>query len=346
MTLRRTAQAKYGPVVSGPMGASITPELEGWLLTESDPSVRYRYLTDVAGRTASDPSASAALEEIGRDGWAARILAEQLPSGAWDSAQLDAPHLYRPKYIATNWRLIVLSDLGLTRAHPGVARAVDLVFASQDRPNDELGGAESEICFTGNAVRYLTRLGYGDDPRVRRAAEWLVAAQKPDGGWHCFPSETGTLDGWEPLAAFAVIPEHERPPAMRSAIARGAAFYLDRGLLREGDPYEPWARLHYPTHYYYDLLVGLDTLTRLGYGHDHRMGPALDLLESKRDAAGRWSIDAVHPDLTEAAGYAARTPIYPFQLEMPGAPSRWITMTALAVLVRAGRVPRPAASQP
>ncbi len=328
------------------MAQPISPELESWLLTDSDASVRYRYLTDVAGLPETDRAVVDSRARIGREGWAAEILAEQLPSGAWDSEQLDAPHLYRPKYIATNWRLIVLSDLGVTRSTAGVSRAVDLMFAAQDRPDDELGGAESELCFTGNAVRFLTRFGYGSDPRVHRARDWLIATQKADGGWHCFPSEVGTLDGWEALAAFAVVPDSERPAPMRAAIARGATFYLDRGLLREGEPYGPWARLHYPTHYYYDLMVGLDTLTRLGYGRDHRIGPALDLLESKRDAHGRWAIEAVHPDLAEGAGYRVKGPVYPFQLEMPGEPSRWLTMTGLATLVRAGRIPRPTPTQP
>ena len=327
------------------MAHPVSPELESWLLTESDPSVRLRYLTEVAGRPPSDPAVAAARAEVGKDGWAARILDEQLPSGVWDSAQIDAPHLYRPKYIATNWRLLVLSDLGVTRSHPGVAVAVERTFAAQDRPDSDLGGTDSEVCYTGNAVRYLTRLGYGDHPAVARSIDWLVAAQKADGGWHCAPSETGTLDGWEALAAFAALPEDRRTAPIRAAIARGANFYLDRGLLREGEPYAPWSRLHYPTHYYYDLLVGLDMLTALGYGRDHRILPALDLLESKRDAAGRWALEAVHPDLEAGADYAPRTPVYPFQLEMPGGPSRWITVTALTVLLRAGRIPRPAAAQ-
>ncbi|MGQ0796932.1 MAG: hypothetical protein ACT4OI_03580, partial [Methanobacteriota archaeon] len=108
-------------------------------------------------------------------------------------------------------------------------------------------------------------------------------------------------------------------------------------LLREGPkPYAPWLRLHYPVHYYYDLLVGLDTLTALGYGDDSRIRPALERLTRMRNRDGSWNMDALHPD-SEDPVYQMPGPFYPLGLEVPGRPSRWITATALLVLKRAGR---------
>ncbi|HEV8595091.1 MAG TPA: hypothetical protein VGR51_06135, partial [Thermoplasmata archaeon] len=198
-------------------------------------------------------------------------------------------------------------------------------------------GGRGEPCFSGNGARMLTRFGRLRDPEVGRAFDWLVRHQKEDGGWHCFRSRTGTLDCWEALAAFAAIPPAKRSAAVDRAIERGAEFYLERGLLREGPkPYAPWLRLHYPVHYYYDLLVGLDTLTSLGYGGDRRMRAALHRLERIRNRDGSWNLDAHHPD-TEDPNYQFRGPFYPFGLEVPGRPSRWITTTALLALERAGR---------
>ncbi len=324
----------------------LPPTLRDWLLHEADASIVHRFLTEVLGRSADDPEVRSSRETLVREGWAHRILSEQLPSGAWASPNIDSRGLYVPKYIATNWRLLVLSDMGLTRERPEIDRAVRLVFAAHDRPDGDLGGSGSELCFTGNAVRYMLRLGYGDEAPVRRSIDWLVRTQKPDGGWHCWESAVGTLDCWEALAAFSVLPASRRTPEVESAIRRGAEFYLERGLLHEGaDPYPPWSRLHYPNHYYYDFLVGLDVLTRLGYGRDPRLDPALDLLESKRDVEGRWSLESNHPDLGPDAEYDVRTPYYPFVLEPPGRPSRWITVTALAVLQRAGRLALPAVTE-
>jgi len=318
---------------------AIPGRLMRWLLEDADPSVRVRVLRNLLDRPESDPEVARARRAIGKVGWAAKILAEQLPGGQWSSPRTDGPSLYRPKYTATNWRLLVLAELGASPQLPGVRRGVDLFLKEFSRGRaDGLGGPGSEACFTGNAVRMLTLLGRGEDARVRRGVDWMLRRQKPDGGWHCWPSRTGTLDAWEPLAAFSVIPAAARPAPVDRAVARGAEFYLERGLLREGrGRYAPWYRLHYPTHYYYDVLVGLTMLTRLGHGDDRRLNPALDALEERRNPDGSWTLDALHPDCEDPA-YPIRTPFYPFGLELPGRPSRWITTAALEVLRACGRI--------
>jgi len=316
----------------------IPRKLQNWLLGEgADPSLRYRVLKNLLDKPDDDSDVLRTRARIGKKGWAAAILRLQHPGGQWDTAGTSAPELYRPKYIATNWRLLVLSDLGVSRKQPRVAKGVELFLRRFGGPTGGLGSRGSEVCFTGNAARMLVRFGYLKDPRLNPAIEWLIRHQKKDGGWHCFPSRTGTLDCWEALSAFATIPPSARSAAMVRAIERGADFYLDRGLLREGrTPYAPWLRLHYPVHYFYDLLVGLDVLTALGYGDDPRIRPALNKLVTMRNRDGSWNLDALHPD-SEDPQYQTRGPIHPFGLEVPGRPSRWITTTALTVLKRAGR---------
>ena len=309
-----------------------------WLLAkDADPSVRLRVLRDVLDRPEDDPAILRAQKEIGRKGWAAKILAEQHPKGHWATPGTSARELYRPKYVATNWRLLVLAELGMTKKNPRVAKGMELLVRRRFLEAGELGSRGSEVCITGNAVRMLLRFGYAKHPHLRPAIDWLVRHQKKDGGWHCFRSSTGTLDCWEALSAFAALPPDARTPAIERSIERGAEFYLERDLFREGrKPYLPWFRLHYPVHYYYDILVGLDVLTSLGYGDDPRMRPALDRLVTMRNPDGTWNLDAHHPD-TEDPAYQFPGPFYPLGLEVPGRRSRWITTTALAVLKRAGR---------
>lgn len=317
---------------------TLSPTLKNWLLEGSDPSVQWRFHREVLGRAPSHPEVQAAQARIGQEGWAAQILLLQREHGQWETQGTSPTELYNPKYTATNWRLLVLAELGATRKLPKVELAGALLLQRYEE-DSVFGGLESELCVTGNAVRMLHLLGFGDDPCVARGLAWLVAAQKRDGGWNCFTSEVGTLDAWEALAAFAQVPPARRSPEMQAAVERGAEFYLQRHLLEEGtQPYAPWRRLHYPNHYYYDFLVGLDVLTRLGFGKDARLAPALDLLESKRAPEGWWSMDAAHPDMPPDVGYTPKTPLYPVCLEMPGWPSRWLTVGALAVLKRAGRL--------
>jgi len=258
----------------------------------------------------------------------------QLPDGHWVTPGTSVGELYRPKYIVTNWLAIVLADLGMTRSDPRVRRTAEVILKRWGRK--ELASRGSEICVSGNAARYLIRFGYLDHPVVQASIAWIVRTQKADGGWHCFRSRTGTLDSWEGLAALAEIPERARDKSVRRSIESGAEFYLRHHLMEEGRVrYPPWFRIHYPNHYYYDLLVGLRILTRLGYGADPRMTPALRWLRNKRGQDGTWALDAAHPDLDEEhGGYVFRDLAYPMLLEPLSLPSRWATVEALSILTK------------
>jgi Prenyltransferase and squalene oxidase repeat len=315
--------------------------LRRWLFRTDEPSVRYRVLRELLDRPEGDREVAAARREIGRTGWAAELLAGQLSGGQWATPRSTARDMEGPKYIATRYVLHVLADLGMDRSDARVARAAGLYFDRVSGPRfNEMGGKDSEVCCTGGDARIATRLGFGHDPRVERSLAWLIAAQKKDGGWHCWPSKTGTLDSWQALAAFATVPEERRSPEMARAVHRGLEFYLDRELMHEDHAtYAPWLRLHFPVHYYYDVLVGLDIATSLGKGGDPRLTKALDWLERRRNPDGSWNLDIVHPDLEDDEYLEGMgTPFFSLGLEFPGRPSRWITVTALKVLHRAGRI--------
>ena len=311
-----------------------------WLLEENQPSIRYRTLTELLGRKESDPEVREAKRQIPTHGWTAEILARRDPAGWW----VNEKGVYRPKYVSTNWMMLVLSDLGATRAIPAVRASCELWMERSPLKGGGVGGSSKgngHHCFTGNMARALIRFGYGEDPRIRKALDWLVRTAHPKGGWTCWsfsdgPSPGRNLDSWEGLSAFAAYPRSRWTPAMQACVARGAEFFLQRELHQQGERYEPWFRFHYPVHYYYDLLVGLDFMTRLGYGGDPRMKYAVDFLRSRRRRDGRWNLDAVHPDLEgPAARWYAKYPQHrptPFALEEVGRPSKMITLTALRVL--------------
>lgn len=310
--------------------------LVDWLLENDQPAVRYLTLTRLLGKSENDPEAVEARKRLAKKGWAADILRNQRRGGWWVSDE----SLYRPKYLVTNWMLLVLADLGLTRKEPRIKRACELWIRRFAKPDGGFGtdkAEKSHLCVTGNTTRALVQFGYADHPKVRSAFDWLVREQKNDGGWHCFGGKSGALDSWEGLSAFAVYPRQKWTRAMKRSVDIGAEFYLKRNLHRQGTRYGPWFRFHYPVHYYYDLLVGLDTLTALGYGGDTRLNEALGLLKEKRRADGRWNLDAVHPDLEGSyAGWYKDRPPTPLSFERVGQPSKMITYRALLVLRRAG----------
>ena len=319
-----------------------------WLLEESQPSVRYLALTELLGRPEKDSEVKVAKKSIASRGWAKDILDKQLPAGYWVSDK----SLYHPKYVATNWMLLVLSDLGLTKADPRIKKASEMWmrrFGAKDGGFDASAKGSPKfghLCITGNTARALVRFGYVEHPRVRSAFEWFVKTQSHLGGWSCWNygnrPRGRNLDSWEPLSAFAVYPRQKWTRGMKLAVEKGAEFFLERELHLQGDRYEPWYRFHYPVHYYYDLLVGLDFMTALGYGDDKRIGYAVSLLRKKRRSDGKWNLDSVNPDPEspqgkwniEHPGQATTA----FALEEPGKPSKMITLNALKVLNRTDTV--------
>jgi hypothetical protein len=313
-----------------------------WLLEPDQPSIRYRTLVDLLGRPSTDNEVKVTLSKIPKVGWGADILKEQLPGFRWRKTWLYQGYwhnyvlLNRPKYIATIWKFLVLTDLGLTIKNSKVLKTCKLLSDRYLQRKEDY-----HLCMTANIARALITANYGDKKRINRALEWLVDVQKEDGGWHCFESTRGTLDCWEPLSAFAALPSIQRTRSIKKSIERGAEFYLKRNLFREGSTkYPPWFRFHYPIHYYYDLLVGLEVLASLGYAKDKRIVPAIQILQRKRRADGRWNLDASNPDIPKslpASSYSSDPPYEPypatpFLLEKVGGPSKIITLRALKVL--------------
>ena len=316
----------------------LNPELLNWLLERSQPAVRYRTFLDLLGCSSESREVQVARANIVKIGWAHDVLKTQESQGHWESRR----NLYLPKYTATIWRLIVLADLGLTKKDPRIRKPCEMFLNEYHRADGgfDLPGSRwsrSELCLTGNLARSLLLCGYSGDSRVRAAFDWLVRNQMEDGGWHCMYERAfgrGTLDCWEPLSAFAVLPRQKWTRRMKRSVENGAEFYLRHGLFKQGRPYLPWLRFHYPVHYYYDVLLGLDALTALGYADDKRLGPALKVLAKKRLSDGSWALDAIHPDIGIGAGYRFRKRPKRFALEKEGRSSKWITLIALRVLKR------------
>lgn len=83
-----------------------------------------------------------------------------------------------------------------------------------------------------------------------------------------------------------------------------------------------------PNKWFYDVVRVLDYLRLARPAPDQRMTGALDIVESKRDADGRWPIDhAYHEDTRLLVDFG----------DAVGQPSRWITLRARRILRWAGR---------
>lgn len=321
-----------------------TDKVIDWLLEPSQPSVRYLTLTRLLGKKESDSEVRGAKRLIPDTGWVADVLSRRNPAGWWvrDRGWLE------PRFLGTNWTMLALSDLGASRDIPEVRESCEFWMNSSPLRGGGVGGfgkGKGHHCYTANMARALVRMGYSDDPRVRKTLDWLVKTAHPKGGWTCRfstdgPATSRSLDAWEGLSALAAYPRSGWSASMKDCAERAAEYYLERELHLQGDRYDPWYRFHWPNHYYYDLLVGLDCVTALGFTDDPRLRFGLDLLRSKRRPDGRWNLDAhqLDPDPESARWldeHPNRRPT-PLIFEEAGKPSKMVTLRARLVLARVG----------
>src|SRR5436309_5923348 len=171
-----------------------------WLLEDNQPSIRYLALTQLLEKPEDDPDIQSAKEMIPKRGWAADILAEQKPGGWWVTQE----SLYRPKYNSTNWMLLILSDLGMTKAHPKIRKACELWIERFSKPDGGFamdGSKKSHLCTLGNTTRALVKFAYADHPKAKSAFEWLAENRDKNGGGSCLRNgrSLGSLEDTSPL---------------------------------------------------------------------------------------------------------------------------------------------------
>ncbi|MFN8059485.1 MAG: hypothetical protein U0Q12_09980 [Vicinamibacterales bacterium] len=302
-----------------------------WLL-DSDPSIRWQVMRDLTGATAADVAAERA--RVATEGFGARLLALQGPDGRWSGAA------WNRGWDSTMHVLNLLRDFGLdptcAEAHRALSRVRDEVTWAGCGPEECRSNAffagEIEPCINGQVA--AAGAYFGQD--VRSLVDRLLAEELPDGGWNC-DAERGSVRSsfHTTICVLEALLEYERSSGGNARVAaarvRGQDYLLDRFLFRRRstgaiiedrtNPGADWTRFAFPCWWHYDVLRGLDHMRRAGVVPDPRVAEAVALVESKRDADGRWPLEVRH---------AGRMPIEID--EGVGRPSRWVTLRALRVL--------------
>jgi len=275
-----------------------------WLLDESDPSVRFFFLSDILERPLDQPTGREAWQTVRTSPIIRSILAAQHADGWWETPN----DLYRPKYRATAWQLLLLAELGMSGQDARLAEAAEFVLERSTRP-------DGTLIVGAPLLRSLLRFGYGDDPRVQRAVESLVtrtlAHDDPDG------QEPVPWAGLKTLWALSEIPPGRRSPEALALIDRDTGRFLSQDFASL-----PAGRtlLTFPPFTQADLLFGLRVMAALGLGCDPRLAPAIQRIVDKQDKQGRWPLERGFPNHALA------------DTEVVGQPSKWVTLNVLRVL--------------
>lgn len=320
-----------------------------WLLEPEDPGVRYFALRDLLGAPEDDRDVVAARRATVRQPPVAPILDRMQDDGFW----VKPGPGYGPKYRGTVWQVTFLGQFGADGNDRRVRRAANYVL---DHSRSAVGGFSANglpsgliHCLQGNLGAALLQLGFGEDPRLREALDWLARSITGEGiapagskeevrylrsgnsgpGFPCSandhkPCAWGAIPA---LDALGRIPSRRRTAAIRRAITTGADFLLSRDPAKadypmgySSKPNASWFKFGYPMGYVTDVLRNAEVLVRLGRGKDRRLHALAALILAKKDRDGRWRLEYSYQGKTW------------FHLGPKRAPNKWVTLRARRAL--------------
>jgi len=295
-----------------------------WLL-DSDPAIRWQAMRDLTDASAATIAAERA--RVPHAGIGAEVLACQGADGAWHRAD-------EPDWLPTLFMMQLLRAAGVDGRDPAVMSAIARLEAGF-RWDESFGAkpffeGEVEPCINGGALALGAYFGRPSGSLAQR----LVGEQLDDGGWNCDAPKSRRSSYHTTICVLEGLLEYERAvgsvPEIASSRRRGEDYLLERALFRRrstGEVASPAFLLFaFPTRYYYDVLRALDYFRAADVEHDPRMDEALRIVESRRQADGRWMLDSSHDEALA----------FPFR-ESVGESSRWNTLRALRVLRWAAR---------
>jgi hypothetical protein len=320
---------------------------EEWLLEPNDIGVRYLAMRDLIDH---DEEELTSVRKIAHaEGHIAKVLAKMNIEGYWEQPGAG----YYPKYTGTIWSIILLSQLGASIEVDGrIAIACSyllehtLVKGGQFTVNGLPSGTVD--CLQGNLCAALLDLGC-EDFRLDKAFEWMARSVTGEGiapmedksapvryyAGKCGPNFACGSNNKLPCAwgavkvmlAFSKLPNFRKTKLINDAIAAGVDFLFSKDPAKAdypcgyaAKPSQNWWKFGFPVFYVTDLLQNVEALVGLGYGRDHRLANALNIIREKQDGQGRWLLEYDYSGKTWLDFGAKKQP------------NKWVTLRALRVL--------------
>ena len=197
-----------------------------WLL-DSDPAIRWQVMRDLTGEGSN--AIAAERSRVATDGWGARLLALQSPTGNWGGPNEDRGLLI------TLYSLVVLKDLGLDPASNEAHEMIDLVdkrLVFQWHSNRPFLHGETEPCINS---RILGLSAYFKEPNDALANQ-LLSEQLEDGGWNCEAPKSRGSSFHTTICVLEGLLDYERAGRKSAAVTkarkRAENYLLERRIFR------------------------------------------------------------------------------------------------------------------
>lgn len=316
-----------------------------WLLELENPSVRFMTLTTWLDLGLEDQRVMEARAALMNVGPVKKLLETQNEDGSWG----DPERFYRDKYRGAVWCLLLLAELGADPASPKVQRACEYLLRVSQEPEEGGFSVDSSAktghglpsmvipCLTGNMVYALIKLGYGQDPRVLKAIDWICRYQRTDDGEsrppdtlpysrfeNCWGRHACHMGVAKTFKALTAIPEAQRNEAVTHQLEAMKLYFLKHHLYKKSHDLSQtakpgWLRLGFPLMYQTDILELLGLFAALNQ-EAPQLQDALDRLKEKQTPEGVWIME------NSFNGKMRIT------VEKKGQPSKWLTLKASCIL--------------
>ena len=248
-------------------GGELTHTIILRLLQSSEPSIRYKVLTQILRHEEDSTEIRNLQEEIRKSPRVKALLSERNAAG-------QVPGHPYSKWNGAHWVLATLADLGYPPGDESLIPLREQVYAwllgEGHLKGVKIIAGRARRCASqeGNALFALLTLRLADE-----RTEQLVQGLLPLRG----------------LALHARLTGNE---LSREAAARAGDVFLKRELFKRQSNGsmidEEFITLHYPWYWHYDILFALKVMAEAGWLEDERCQAALDLLESKQLADGSF----------------------------------------------------------
>lgn len=301
----------------------VVTELINWLL-EGDPSIRWQVMQDL--QNADFSNVFKMRRQMTKEGWAAQLLnLQDKETGMWGNG------LYNPKWISTHYSMLFLKRIGLL-PNKQTTIGSTLLFNKGLKSDGGINFSKndkSETCITGMVLGICSYNALQDN-RMENVIDYLLDAQKDDGGWNCrtddkHSSFNTTLLVLEGLLAFReTYSDNNRLSDIRNMQKVAHEFLLEHHLFqshRTGEiAHREFIKLVFPPRWRYNLLSALDYFQTVNFRFDDRFIDALELLNKKKLKNGKWWAQRTFNSGKEY-----------FSVSEPRIPSRWVTLKALKI---------------
>ncbi len=305
----------------------MSEDVTKWLLESENPSVKYRTLVELLGRSPDDRDVIECKREIAESVPVRDILKKMHPDGYWlqknpRTGKVLGKGTEYGAFGTTHYCLSYLAELGMDGTNAQVAKAADRYLNLQKENGDF---RHHYSCLLGLNIRTFTMLGYRSDSRVQRSIDLLLRTERADGGYLCDwhegkyntkPVKSCIRGSVKALLAFSYLPEYWK----HDRIKRLVDYFLFRGgIFKSTNPKElvnkDMERNSFPITWRANVFEVLYALSKMGYGKDSRLGRAWAFLDDKADEEVRYGLDWTPTQC-------------PWKVGKRGQPNKWITFYA------------------